>query len=101
MNWSRKKDMVDPMETTTTKNVNSSIKNCVGEGKVYNSILIHTKVLFCTILGLFAKVNCTYCQEDINGVRIQCCVCSDFDICLQVCLYKFVYITNKQICCFF
>ncbi|XP_018567590.1 transcriptional adapter 2B [Anoplophora glabripennis] len=32
---------------------------------------------------LFAKVSCTYCQEEINGVRVQCCVCPDFDICLQ------------------
>lgn len=32
---------------------------------------------------LFAKVSCTYCQEEINGVRIQCCICPDFDICLQ------------------
>ncbi|XP_019881745.1 transcriptional adapter 2B [Aethina tumida] len=32
---------------------------------------------------LFAKVSCTYCQEDINGVRVQCCVCTDFDMCLQ------------------
>lgn len=26
---------------------------------------------------------CTYCQEDINGVRVQCCECPDFDICIQ------------------
>ncbi|XP_056640082.1 transcriptional adapter 2B [Diorhabda sublineata] len=32
---------------------------------------------------LFAKVNCTYCQEEINTVRVKCCVCVDFDICLQ------------------
>ncbi|CAH1968874.1 unnamed protein product [Acanthoscelides obtectus] len=34
---------------------------------------------------LFAKIQstCTYCQEEINGLRIQCCVCPDFDICLQ------------------
>ncbi|KAG5865089.1 hypothetical protein JTB14_028193 [Gonioctena quinquepunctata] len=32
---------------------------------------------------LFAKVSCTYCQEEINGVRVQCCICPDFDICLQ------------------
>ncbi|XP_060530100.1 transcriptional adapter 2B isoform X2 [Cylas formicarius] len=30
---------------------------------------------------LFAKVNCTYCQEEISGVRIQCCECPNFDIC--------------------
>lgn len=27
--------------------------------------------------------SCTYCQEEIHGVRVQCCVCVDFDICLQ------------------
>nr|CAI5865843.1 unnamed protein product [Callosobruchus analis] len=34
---------------------------------------------------LFGKVTttCTYCQEEINGLRIQCCVCPDFDICIQ------------------
>ncbi|KAF5308179.1 hypothetical protein FQR65_LT06359 [Abscondita terminalis] len=32
---------------------------------------------------LFAKINCTYCQEEINGLRVQCCICVDFDICLQ------------------
>ncbi|KAK4885225.1 hypothetical protein RN001_001496 [Aquatica leii] len=32
---------------------------------------------------LFAKINCTYCQEEINGLRIQCCICVDFDVCLQ------------------
>lgn len=26
---------------------------------------------------------CTYCQEEIHGVRVQCCACLDFDICLQ------------------
>ncbi|GLV43358.1 transcriptional Adaptor 2b [Carabus blaptoides fortunei] len=32
---------------------------------------------------LFGKYTCTYCQENINGLRVQCCVCEDFDICLQ------------------
>jgi transcriptional adapter 2-beta len=32
---------------------------------------------------LFAKVSCTYCEEEITGIRVQCCVCQDFDICLQ------------------
>ncbi|XP_030759482.1 transcriptional adapter 2B-like [Sitophilus oryzae] len=32
---------------------------------------------------IFDKVSCTYCQDEINGVRIQCCECPDFDICLQ------------------
>lgn len=32
---------------------------------------------------LFAKYNCTYCQEDITGLRIKCAECTDFDLCLQ------------------
>ncbi|KAL3289265.1 hypothetical protein HHI36_003695 [Cryptolaemus montrouzieri] len=32
---------------------------------------------------VFVKVSCTNCQEEINGVRVQCCECTDFDICLQ------------------
>lgn len=32
---------------------------------------------------LFAKYNCTYCQEDITGLRIKCAECPDFDLCLQ------------------
>ncbi|KAL1513865.1 hypothetical protein ABEB36_003208 [Hypothenemus hampei] len=32
---------------------------------------------------ILPKVTCTYCQEDINGVRVQCCECPEFDICLQ------------------
>ncbi|XP_043496011.1 transcriptional adapter 2B isoform X8 [Polistes fuscatus] len=36
-----------------------------------------------SILDLFAKYNCTYCQEDITGLRIKCVECPDFDLCLQ------------------
>lgn len=32
---------------------------------------------------LYAKYNCTYCQDEINGVRVKCAECVDFDICLQ------------------
>ncbi|CAH1187413.1 unnamed protein product [Phyllotreta striolata] len=32
---------------------------------------------------LFTKVKCTYCQEEINTVRIKCCICEDIDLCLQ------------------
>uniref|UniRef100_A0A2A4JG19 Transcriptional adapter n=1 Tax=Heliothis virescens TaxID=7102 RepID=A0A2A4JG19_HELVI len=32
---------------------------------------------------LYAKYNCTYCQEEISGVRVKCAECIDFDICLQ------------------
>ncbi|CAG9765705.1 unnamed protein product [Ceutorhynchus assimilis] len=30
-----------------------------------------------------SKVSCTYCQEDINTVPIQCCECPNFYICIQ------------------
>ncbi|XP_050305416.1 transcriptional adapter 2B isoform X3 [Anthonomus grandis grandis] len=32
---------------------------------------------------ILPKVTCTYCQEEVNGVRVQCCECPEFDICLQ------------------
>ncbi|KAJ2953294.1 hypothetical protein O0L34_g878 [Tuta absoluta] len=32
---------------------------------------------------LYAKYNCSYCQEEINGIRVKCAECADFDICLQ------------------
>ncbi|XP_014215648.1 transcriptional adapter 2B-like isoform X2 [Copidosoma floridanum] len=32
---------------------------------------------------LYAKYNCTYCQEDISGLRVKCVECTDFDLCLQ------------------
>ncbi|XP_033217599.1 transcriptional adapter 2B isoform X1 [Belonocnema kinseyi] len=32
---------------------------------------------------LYAKYNCTYCQEDITGLRVKCAECTDFDLCLQ------------------
>ncbi|OXU24725.1 hypothetical protein TSAR_012124 [Trichomalopsis sarcophagae] len=32
---------------------------------------------------LYAKYNCTYCQEDISGLRIKCVECPEFDLCLQ------------------
>ncbi|XP_024880199.1 transcriptional adapter 2B isoform X1 [Temnothorax curvispinosus] len=32
---------------------------------------------------LYAKYNCTYCQEDIAGLRVKCIECSEFDLCLQ------------------
>ena len=36
------------------------------------------------VTDLYAKYNCTYCQEDITGLRIKCVECQDFDLCLQV-----------------
>jgi len=32
----------------------------------------------------FAKYHCNYCEEDINGLRVRCLECEDFDLCLQV-----------------
>lgn len=32
---------------------------------------------------LYSKHSCTYCQEDITGLRIRCIDCSDFNLCLQ------------------
>lgn len=32
---------------------------------------------------LYATYKCTYCQEDISGLRIKCAECTDFDLCLQ------------------
>jgi len=31
----------------------------------------------------FAKYHCNYCEEDINGLRVRCLECEDFDLCLQ------------------
>jgi len=30
-----------------------------------------------------AQYHCNYCQEDINGLRVKCAECVDFDLCLQ------------------
>lgn len=38
----------------------------------------------CSVSDLYAKYNCTYCQEDITGLRVRCVECPDFDLCLQV-----------------
>ncbi|XP_034941248.1 transcriptional adapter 2B isoform X2 [Chelonus insularis] len=32
---------------------------------------------------LYAKYSCTYCQEDIPGLRVKCVECPYFDLCLQ------------------
>lgn len=37
-----------------------------------------------SFIDLYAKYNCTYCQEDITGLRVKCVECPDFDLCLQV-----------------
>ena len=47
-----------------------------------------------SVSDLFAKYNCTYCQEDITGLRIKCAECTDFDLCLQV----GQWLTNARIC---
>ncbi|MPC10926.1 Transcriptional adapter 2B [Portunus trituberculatus] len=31
----------------------------------------------------FAKYHCNYCEEDVNGLRVRCLECEDFDLCLQ------------------
>ena len=30
---------------------------------------------------IFTKFNCNYCQEEINGLRVSCAYCEDFDLC--------------------
>ncbi|XP_075147283.1 transcriptional adapter 2B isoform X2 [Haematobia irritans] len=32
---------------------------------------------------LFTKYNCTNCQDDIQGIRVHCAECENFDLCLQ------------------
>lgn len=32
---------------------------------------------------LFTKYICTYCQDDITGLRVKCIECTDFELCLQ------------------
>ncbi|KAL1122944.1 hypothetical protein AAG570_003269 [Ranatra chinensis] len=34
------------------------------------------------VADLFSKF-CTYCQDDIPGIRVKCVDCQDFDLCLQ------------------
>uniref|UniRef100_A0A6M2DRL3 Putative histone acetyltransferase complex saga/ada subunit ada2 n=1 Tax=Xenopsylla cheopis TaxID=163159 RepID=A0A6M2DRL3_XENCH len=29
------------------------------------------------------KFSCTYCQDEINGVRVHCAICQDIELCLQ------------------
>uniref|UniRef100_A0A1A9VDP4 Transcriptional adapter n=1 Tax=Glossina austeni TaxID=7395 RepID=A0A1A9VDP4_GLOAU len=36
-----------------------------------------------TIADLFTKYNCTNCQDDIQGIRVHCPECENFDLCLQ------------------
>lgn len=45
--------------------------------------------LWCVLCfsDLYAKYNCTYCQEDIAGLRVKCIECPEFDLCLQVIHY--------------
>jgi len=35
------------------------------------------------ISELYQKYNCNYCQENIDGLRIKCAECLDFDLCLS------------------
>ncbi|XP_068152343.1 transcriptional adapter 2B isoform X1 [Drosophila tropicalis] len=36
-----------------------------------------------SIADLFIKYNCTNCQDDIQGIRVHCAECENFDLCLQ------------------
>ncbi|XP_037090422.1 transcriptional adapter 2-beta-like [Pollicipes pollicipes] len=36
-----------------------------------------------TMADTFGRFHCNYCQENINGLRIKCVECEDFDLCLQ------------------
>lgn len=33
------------------------------------------------ITEIFTKFNCNYCQDEINGLRVSCAHCTDFDLC--------------------
>ncbi|KAG5312673.1 TAD2B protein, partial [Acromyrmex insinuator] len=35
------------------------------------------------VSDLYAQYSCTYCQEDIAGLRVKCIECLEFDLCLQ------------------
>ncbi|ALC45630.1 Ada2b [Drosophila busckii] len=35
-----------------------------------------------SIADLFTKYSCTNCQDDIQGIRVHCAVCENFDLCL-------------------
>lgn len=34
-------------------------------------------------MELYTKYSCTYCQEEISGIRIHCAECQDYDSCLN------------------
>lgn len=44
---------------------------------MYSCIFVSTRIEF-------TKPSCTYCQEDIVGLRIHCADCEDFELCPQV-----------------
>lgn len=72
----------------------SESKNCLwknGRCIVLRDICQRSWIFICfsasvimSFSDLYAKYNCTYCQEEINGIRVRCAECIDFDICLQV-----------------
>lgn len=52
-----------------------------------------------TIADLFTKYNCTNCQDDIQGIRVHCAECENFDLCLQVrkkFTLFFIFITTNE-----
>lgn len=52
--------------------------------KLHLNVKKHNLITDMSFTDLYAKYNCTYCQEEISGVRVKCAECPDFDICLQV-----------------
>lgn len=42
--------------------------------KIWNYCL-YSGVMYSIFSELFAKYNCTYCQEEINGLRVRCAEC--------------------------
>lgn len=57
--------------------------------------IIQEKTLFqvkmTTIADLFTKYNCTNCQDDIQGIRVHCAECENFDLCLPVSISTRMY----------
>lgn len=41
----------------------------------------NSKVVNPGITEIFTKFNCNYCKDEINGLRVSCAHCTDFDLC--------------------
>ena len=46
--------------------------------------LFNNFVFYYFFSDTFAKYHCNYCEDDVNGLRVRCLECEDFDLCLQV-----------------